>query len=180
MEASMEIKCGLCGEARECSLGTERCDRCWELENRVMTNPALALQVLRSLGKLPPQSNFSDVRAFYQRFGLLPEDGPPRLLGGGLLDFRVRLMQEELNEFAEAKNLVGAVDALLDLVYVVLGTAVAMGVPWQACWRHVQTANMLKVRVASAADSKRGSAYDVVKPLGWVGPEAGIAKELGP
>lgn len=29
--------------------GTQRCDRCWELENRVQANPELARQVLRRL-----------------------------------------------------------------------------------------------------------------------------------
>ena len=177
----MEIKCGLCDEMRECSLGTKRCDRCWDLEQRVFTNPELAVQVLQTLGRLP-QSNFSDVRAFHQKFGLLPEDGPPRLLTGELLNFRTKFMEEELTEFIDAtatNNLVNATDALLDLIYVALGTAVLMRVPWQACWRHVQMANMRKIRATSAADSKRGWAQDVVKPLGWVSPEAGIKKELG-
>jgi predicted HAD superfamily Cof-like phosphohydrolase len=177
----MEILCELCQKNMTPMLGTRRCDSCWELENRILANPALALQVLHKIGKLP-QSNFSDVLAFHKKFGQLPEDRPPRLLSTELEDFRTKFMQEELNEYIGASlegNLVGVTDALLDLVYVALGTAVLMGIPWQACWRHVQAANMRKVRAASAADSKRGWAHDVVKPLGWTGPEVGLKKELG-
>lgn len=37
-------------------------------------------------------------------------------------------------------------------------------------WHRVHTANMAKERAASAADSKHGSAQDIVKPAGWVAP----------
>jgi hypothetical protein len=42
----------------------------------------------------------------------------------------------------------------------------------------VQKANMAKVRVAKAEDSKRGSTFDVRKPEGWVGPEARLEEIL--
>lgn len=41
---------------------------------------------------------------------------------------------------------------------------------WNTLWDDVQRANMSKVRAKSAAESKRGSAWDVVKPAGWIGP----------
>ena len=41
---------------------------------------------------------------------------------------------------------------------------------WNALWDDVQRANMTKQRATSAAESKRGSAFDVIKPPGWVGP----------
>lgn len=58
-------------------------------------------------------------------------------------------------------------DALIDLVYVAMGTAVMMGLPWQQLWDDVQRANMSKVR----GMTKRGHAIDVTKPEGWVGPK---------
>jgi predicted HAD superfamily Cof-like phosphohydrolase len=62
-------------------------------------------------------------------------------------------------------------DALIDLVYVAMGTAHLLGLPWEALWNEVQIANMRKVRAAAdASDSKRGSAFDVVKPPGWQPP----------
>lgn len=69
-------------------------------------------------------------------------------------------------------------DALLDLVYVAMGTAHFLGYPWQMGWRLVQRANMAKIRAKKdASDSKRGSSFDVVKPPGWTPPN--IERLLG-
>lgn len=90
---------------------------------------------------------------------------------------RMRFMHEELTEFAEATsagNIVGAADALADIVYVALGTAYKMGLPFDEIWHAVQSANMQKVR----GMTKRGNAVDAVKPAGWVGPEAAIARAI--
>lgn len=38
-------------------------------------------------------------------------------------------------------------------------------------WERVQAANMAKVRASSAADSKHGSAQDIIKPAGWTAPD---------
>src|SRR3546814_5926129 len=97
-------------------------------------------------------------------------------------------MQEELDEFIEAagfnptydasggrdglnnhgvQNLAQQADALVDLVYVALGTAVMLGLPWDWLWNDVQRANMAKVR----GMTKRGHAVDVTKPPGWQGPQ---------
>ncbi len=84
-------------------------------------------------------------------------------------------MEEELEEFEIGKGAddhAQMFDALLDLVYVAMGTAHLLGYPWQAGWEAVQAANMAKVRAAAdGSDSKRGSSYDVVKPLGWLPPD---------
>lgn len=126
-------------------------------------------------------TNFLDVLEFHRKFGL-PADGPPRLLSKEEFQFRLNFLREEVREFEEAfdeENLIKSVDALLDLVYVALGTAVMMGVPWEECWAHVQRANMGKVRARpDGSDSKRGSPLDVVKPEGWEPPDLGILEEL--
>lgn len=82
-------------------------------------------------------------------------------------------------------NLAEAFDGLLDQVYVALGTADRMGLGgmvdypgantsiWWEGWRRVQRANMAKVLVENAADSKRGSRFDLKKPKGWRPPEFG-------
>lgn len=41
---------------------------------------------------------------------------------------------------------------------------------WDELWNDVQRANMSKVRATDPSASKRGSAWDVVKPIGWVPP----------
>ena len=122
-------------------------------------------------------SNFDDVGAFHQRFELPnSNDGvEKRPLDFTTFDFRRRFMQEEVDEFVEAwedGDEAGQADALIDLVYVAMGTAHLMGLPWQALWDEVQRANMTKQRAsADGSDSKRGNALDVVKPPGWTPPD---------
>jgi predicted HAD superfamily Cof-like phosphohydrolase len=118
-------------------------------------------------------SNYEDVVAFHQKFGIMYE-GPPRLLDSETLRFRLKFLEEELMEFrvsAISDDLPGMADALVDLVYVAMGTSVMLGLPWQQLWAEVQRANMSKVRASSEAESKRGSSLDVIKPRGWQGPD---------
>ena len=131
-------------------------------------------------------SNFNDVVAFHEKFEVPVLNVPGFLseLAPDAAKFRVGFLQEELDEFKkslEDKDLVGAYDALLDLVYVAYGTASMMGLNdemWQELWNNVQTANMSKVRATSASQSKRGTSLDVVKPVGWVSPETKHAETL--
>lgn len=129
------------------------------------------------------KSNFEDVLEFHAKFDLLPTEPGPRALPKSLQEFRERFMREELGEFWASyragengePDVPGLADALVDLVYVALGTAVMMGLPWPELWDAVHAANMTKVRAQAPADSKRGSTFDVVKPAGWVAPDvAGI------
>lgn len=125
-------------------------------------------------------TNHDDIREFHEKFNLKYE-GAPRLLPPGLLEFRIKFMREELEEFEKAMkdgDLVKAFDALLDLNYVSHGTAYLMGLPWDLGWGAVHGANMKKERAQRAEDSKRGSTFDVIKPPGWKAPDAAIARIL--
>lgn len=118
---------------------------------------------------------FSDVGDCMRKFGLptTADNKAPHMLTKDDQIFRTRFMVEELQEFRDAcieGNLADAVDALVDLVYVALGTAQLMHVPFDECWAEVQRANMQKVRVKSASESKRGSTLDLKKPPGWQPP----------
>ncbi len=118
-------------------------------------------------------TNAEDVMAFHNKF-MVPMANSPSLLDPAALEFRTKFLHEELKEFemaAAEKDLPGMADALVDLVYIAMGTAHMMGLPWQQLWAKVQMANMTK-RLAKpdGSDSKRGSPLDVVKPPGWVGP----------
>lgn len=124
------------------------------------------------------QSDFNSVGDFHHKFGLtsvthsLPH---PHKLPVELLLFRYKFMREELEEFLEAYikgDLPKQADALVDLVYVVLGTAHLMGLPWHELFEEVQRANMAKERAkADGSNSTRGSSFDVVKPPGWTPPD---------
>lgn len=86
-------------------------------------------------------------------------------------------MKSTIDEFVrqhDAGNLNLAIEALSNVIRVTKECAAQMTLTqqvWDDTWNAVQTANMTKVRAASAADSKRGSSLDVVKPKGWVAPE---------
>jgi predicted HAD superfamily Cof-like phosphohydrolase len=112
-----------------------------------------------------------DVRDFYKKFKQPVSTIPTSILASETrLQERINFMQEELDEFKEGKetnDLPLMADSLIDLVYVIKGTAIEMGLPWEELWMDVQRANMAKV----IGVTKRGIKIDVAKPPGWVGPK---------
>lgn len=126
-------------------------------------------------------SNFEDIIEFHERFKLTTTS-QPALMAEDLFKFRFKFLQEELREFEEAhyeQDLVKCADSLVDLVYVVLGTAYLMGFPWQQVWSVVHSANMQKIRADHDNPSRRDApAFDIVKPHGWVNPELAIYQIL--
>ena len=120
-----------------------------------------------------PIDFWKDIKDFHEKFGLKYE-GKPRTLPNELRVFRIDFMDEEISEYAMAsaqKDLHDQLDALVDLVYVALGTATLHGFNFPEAWRRVHEANMKKVRATDIKDSKRRSIYDVIKPLGWEPPD---------
>jgi predicted HAD superfamily Cof-like phosphohydrolase len=116
---------------------------------------------------------FKNIVAFHEKFGLSPVADVPAPLDDHVANFRANFMDEELAEYLVAvasDDGEGQLDALVDLVYVALGTAYLQGFNFNEAWNRVHTANMSKVRAKSADESKRGSSFDVVKPDGWVAP----------
>jgi hypothetical protein len=85
---------------------------------------------------------------------------------------RLSLVEEETRELREAVetgNFPEAVDALVDILYVTLGAAVAWGVDLDLVWRAVHAANMAKGNGPMREDGKR------LKPHGWKAPDvAGV------
>lgn len=113
-------------------------------------------------------SHVKDVRKFHKKFRQLIGTQPRHLTYRKLRE-RADFMQEELNEFnaaSETQDMAEMADALVDLVYVAIGTAVMMGLPWKMLWDDVQRANMEKVRGVG----KRGNLADCIKPAGWEPP----------
>lgn len=125
-----------------------------------------------------------NVAEFHEKFGLPMGTDDQLMNDKAAQDFRVKFLQEELDELKEALvegDRTKAFDALLDLAYVAYGTALFAGISpaqWHAGMHTVHSCNMAKVRVAKAEDSKRGSAFDVKKPAGWVGPEVRLEEIL--
>jgi predicted HAD superfamily Cof-like phosphohydrolase len=125
---------------------------------------------------------FDDVKAFMNRFKLTDHchpTGQPALLNDDLFRFRMEFLREEMLEYLQSHeegDLVGCCDALMDLIYVAIGTAHFHGFLAKSAWNAVHSANMKKIPVSSPGESKRNSSYDIVKPEGWVGPEEYIRR----
>lgn len=114
-------------------------------------------------------SLMDDIRQFHNKFGFNSFDKPD-FLGEEETSFRLDFMDEELEELMTAyhdNDLEGMFDGMIDLVYVVLGTAHLMGLPFQEGWDRVHAANMTKVR----GPSVRSGDFDVIKPEGFVKPD---------
>lgn len=147
------------------------------------------------LGERPARPDFLlDVADFHEKFGL-EYDGKPRILPLDIAKLRLDRNQEELDEWKDfaGKGLLTLgldpedrgvghaditfcleqmLDAHVDQLYILLGTVYLQGLmpAFEEAWRRVHAANMAKVRAKSAADSRHGSTYDIVKPEGWEAP----------
>lgn len=120
---------------------------------------------------------FEDVkdfhRAFGQRIGSVPElpDSEERSL-------RIKLLIEEVAEYSEAENehdLVEVADALADIIYIALGTAVSYGIPLDNVFEEVHRSNMAKLVDGKPLKREDGK---VIKPAGWKPPDVeGVLKK---
>lgn len=114
----------------------------------------------------------TDAAQFNREIVGYPIPAQPELMSDDRAAFRADFMQEELDEFREAQkagDLEGAVDAIIDLMYVAAGAMNEMGVTIQPCWDEVHNANMRKKRGAIAKRSE-SKGFDAVKPDGWQAP----------
>lgn len=119
-------------------------------------------------------THFDMVRIFRHKMRL-PIGNAPQFLTSAESSYFARFIMEELSEYlraCEEDSLVDAADALVDLVYVVLGCAHAMGLPFDELFKVVHNSNMGKTPASETMRSVRGSQYDVIKPMGWTPPEA--------
>jgi len=147
----------------------DACDGSYETLKKLI---AQALVKNRAcIASMQMETNFDDVGDFHEKFSLpnfTNHGGVPHELDLSALQFRMNFMLEELREYAEANgfslvnigqglefvrvkakhkvDLPLAADALIDLAYVVLGTAQLHHLPWQELWDEVQRANMAKER----------------------------------
>lgn len=90
----------------------------------------------------------AEVLDFHEAFDLPREPVPTSHVGDSLAQLRVRLLREEVEEFADAverRDLVAVADALADVVYVAYGSAVTYGLDLDAIVREVHRSNMSKL-----------------------------------
>ena len=114
-----------------------------------------------------------DIDSFHKKFKFEKNDNVGIPDDNELVNFRTSFLMEELAEYTNAitkKDSAAALDALVDIVYIALGTAWLFNLPFERAWEQVQKANMSKVRTKSKS-KKRGTSFDVVKPKGWTAPD---------
>lgn len=72
----------------------------------------------------------------------------PNLPSQDVRDMRQRILEEEYTEYLDAEqdnNIVEIADALADIIYVAIGTAVAYGIPIDKIFEEVHNSNMSKL-----------------------------------
>lgn len=120
------------------------------------------------------------IEEFLRKFGM-PTPAQPTLQEPSLAYHRLRLIQEEALEYEHALALAylarspeelehafeHMLDALCDLVYSAIGTALIHGFNFEAAMAEVHRANMDK----QPGVGKRGHSCDVIKPEGWRPPQ---------
>lgn len=120
------------------------------------------------------QDWFEDVRTFHRAFRC-SEEPFPRIPDPAVVELRDRLIKEEFSELLQAtskENLSDIADAIVDLIYVLLGMAIAYGIDIRPVWDEVQKANLAKIGGGFRADGK------IMKPKDWCPPDvAGIIQQ---
>jgi predicted HAD superfamily Cof-like phosphohydrolase len=109
------------------------------------------------------------LKEFHEKFGLA-YNGPPHQLSAEVGFNRIDFMNEELTEYIRAwqdQDLEKMLDALGDLVYVVLGTAYLHGFNFNEAFKRIHETNLKKIRVVGAGEAHK---FDIVKPEGWEPP----------
>lgn len=99
----------------------------------------------------------------------------PRLLTPSEVAFITKMVNDELKELAEATDITGQADALVDATYYIHDQAVRSGIDLDPLFSIVSKANQSKIvdgKVIRREDGK------ILKPAGWVDPKPLLQKEM--
>lgn len=121
------------------------------------------------------RSLLDDVRAFHEACGVPVLDAPA--LPENRIGLRLDILDEEHKEFrraVERRDIVQVADALADVIYVAVGTALEFGIPLDRVWAEVQRSNMAKRDPATGKVRHRDDGK-VLKPEGWTPPNIAAA-----
>lgn len=113
----------------------------------------------------------ADIAEMHNKFGVNPvvrSFDKEKLYA--FLEFRLRFLQEELDETRDAKDADAIVDGLIDLCVVAIGTLNAFDVNAYEAWDRVHSSNMQKEVGVKANRPNPLGLPDLVKPAGWLSP----------
>ncbi|WP_224771401.1 HAD family hydrolase [Metabacillus idriensis] len=122
------------------------------------------------------KKQFNQVKEFHEKFGH-PVADKPTAMKFDRRDKRFGYMEEENQEFVEAKTVVDQADAMVDLMYFALGTLVELGVDPEPLFDIVHNANMSKVWPDGEVKYDPQS-NKILKPPTFVRPEPLIEAEI--
>jgi predicted HAD superfamily Cof-like phosphohydrolase len=89
------------------------------------------------------------VREFHEAFDIPVSEMPHLPVDDNRRELRQKLLNQEFKEYrkGERKNdLVAIADGLADMVYIICGTAIEYGIPFDKVFAEVHRSNMTKVR----------------------------------
>lgn len=125
----------------------------------------------------------ADMAEMHKKFGVNPVvRNFDKEKSRAFLEFRIRFLQEELDEMQKALNDFDAgninavtaaddiVDAAIDLCVVAIGTLDAYDVNAHTAWNRVWEKNMEKQVGVKASRPNPLGLPDLIKPEGWIAP----------
>lgn len=108
-----------------------------------------------------------DVADFHEKYLVDIPNQPEGMLIEAQELHRMKLFLEEFKEFCDAvekKDFVEYVDAIGDMIYILIGTALSCGVDLRPIWDAIHVSNMKKIPPLHAGQKVR-------KPDGWEPPK---------
>lgn len=120
--------------------------------------------------------NYADV-ADFQRKMEQPVADKPTVMDAGRRSERTGYLEEEVAEFFTAETVVDQADAMIDLIYLALGTLVELGVKPEPLWNIVHSANMSKLW-PDGKPRLNPETGKIIKPPTFVRPEPLLAEEI--
>jgi predicted HAD superfamily Cof-like phosphohydrolase len=118
-----------------------------------------------------------DISTMHFKYGVhewLRKNGNNKELMRQFLEFRLKFLEEELNETRAAvimdENPEEVVDGLIDLCVVAIGTLDAFGIDAHKAWDEVLKANMAKEPGVKESRPNPLGLPDLIKPEGWEAP----------
>jgi len=117
-----------------------------------------------------------DYQEHVEQFMMQGEQEFPQSIDSEMASLYMSLITEEYNETWEAfhnKDLVEVADGLADMVWVIMGMASVLNIPFDAVWNEVRASNMSKFVDGKVVKNEDGK---IMKPDGYFRPN--IAKVI--